>query len=153
MNRGEADILENYLRKQGDILDILLKDRTTGHNIIWATDSYVTTNRRDDPFLPRKQILSKYVTGPKYGKLIQPRVAKSIEEQKRRTKDKAEVFTPLRIVDQMNKSIDWSMEKIYPVNEKNWQEYVKSPRLEITCGIQASRHPGSDPVKLKTLYN
>lgn len=129
--RGEADILENTLRKQGPLLDILLKDRTTGRNIIWATDSYVTTGKRDDPFLPKKPMRSELVTG-KYGKLIQPRAVKSKEEQKRRTKDKAEVFTPLRIVDEMNKAVDWAGDR-QVVDRDNWQDYVRELKLEITC--------------------
>lgn len=119
-----ADILENTLRRKGELLDILLIDRTTKKNIIWATDSYVQYGKE---FAPNRQIKPELVTG-KYGKLIQPRAVKSREEQIRRTKDKGEVFTPLRIVDQMNQLID------YPVNESNWQTYVAELKLEIACG-------------------
>ena len=65
----------------------------------------------------------------KYGTPIQPRAAKSPEEQRRRTKDKGEVFTPLKIVDQMNKAL----ESRQP-NKNNWHEYVRELKLEITCG-------------------
>ena len=67
------------------------------------------------------------------GKLIQPRAAKSIEEQKYRTKDKAEVFTPLKIVKKMNMAIDWAS-KNWPVSEETWVDYIAERRLEITCG-------------------
>ncbi len=132
MNGEEIDVLENSLRQHGDLLDILLRDRTTRRNIIWATDSYDKTKKRTDPFSPKKQIKPELVTGV-YGKLIQPRAAKSRDEQRRRTKDKAEVFTPLRVVDQMNKLIDWLGEVRVP-DENNWQDYVKELKLEISCG-------------------
>ena len=143
--RGEADILENTLRKQGALLNILLKDRTTGRNVIWATDSYITHGKRNDPFLPTKQVKPELVTG-KYGLLIQPRAVKSKEEQKRRTKDKAEVFTPLKIVKEMNGAIDQAMGANLP-SDHTWQDYVKALKLEITCGeapFIASRY---DPTK------
>lgn len=128
----DVDVLENTLRKKGDLLDILLKDRTTGRNIIWATDSYLKTMRKSDSFWPTKQIKPELVTG-RYGKLIQPRTVKSKEEQKRRTKDKAEVFTPLSIVAEMNSAIDQSIGENLPDNH-TWQDYVKMLKLEITCG-------------------
>lgn len=129
--RIDIDILENSLRQRGDLLDILLIDRTTKKNILWATDSYVKKYGKD--FMPHKQIKSELVTGDLYGKLIQPRAAKPLAEQRRRTKDKAEVFTPLRIVDQMNKQVDWSGDIRVP-DESNWQDYVRELKLEITCG-------------------
>ncbi len=121
-----ADILENTLRRADDLLDILLLDRTTGKNIIWATDSYETCGKA---FAPRGCVKPELVTGKVYGKLIQPRAVKSQEEQRRRTKDKGEVFTPLKIVDQMNRLTD-----TVSVNELNWQEYIAELKLEIACG-------------------
>lgn len=126
---AEIDISENRLRNKGGILDTLLLDRTTKKNIIWATDSHI---KRGKGFEPKKQIIPELVTGV-YGKLIQPRAAKSLAEQRFRTKEKAEVFTPIKIIDQMNKSIDWKS-GLFPATEDNWQEYVKELRLEITCG-------------------
>ncbi|HSX07110.1 MAG TPA: restriction endonuclease subunit M [Candidatus Saccharimonadia bacterium] len=125
----EIDISENRLRQKGDILDILLSDRTTKKNIIWGTDSYF---KRGDVFAPKKPIKPEIVTGI-YGKLIQPRAAKSLEEQRFRTREKAEVFTPLKIIDTMNKSVDWKSPN-FPASNKNWQDYIKELRLEITCG-------------------
>lgn len=97
-----------------------------------------------------KNITPKLVTG-KYNLLIQPRAAKSLEEQRHRTKDKAEVFTPLSVVDQINKSVD------RVVNKKNWQEYVKELKLEITCGeapfIVSRYNPTSNTGKLIKLEN
>jgi len=126
---AEIDISENRLRNKGKILDILLLDRTTNKNIIWATDSYAI---RGKEFAPSKHVISGLVTGV-YGKLIQPRAAKSLAEQRFRTKEKAEVFTPLKIIEDMNKSIDWKSD-FFPASNHNWMDYVKDLRLEITCG-------------------
>ena len=41
-NRETIDIREDYLLKKDYLLEILLQDKTTGNNILWATDSYVT---------------------------------------------------------------------------------------------------------------
>lgn len=125
VQKYDIDILESVLRKKGVLLNVLLADRTTKKNIIWATDSYEYLGKF---FFPTSQMKSDLVTG-KYRLLIQPRAAKSLEEQYRRTKDKAEVFTPLKIVEQINKSV----EKSVP-NKNNWQQYVRKLRLEITCG-------------------
>lgn len=152
MKRKEIDVLENSLRQRGDLLDILLIDRTTGRNIIWATDSYVKFGKG---FKPKDRIRPELVTGI-YGKLIQPRAAKSREEQRQRTKDKAEVFTPLRIVDQINKLVDWSGDIRVP-SEDNWQEYVRELKLEISCGeapfIMSRYNPTSHTGKLIKLEN
>jgi hypothetical protein len=131
---SKIDISENTLRNRGRVLDILLADRTRHkpsrpYNIIWATDSYLKYGKN---YAPTKQIKREQVTGAN-GKLIQPRAAKSIEEQKYRTKDKAEVFTPLKIVKKMNMAIDWAS-KNWPVSEETWVDYISERRLEITCG-------------------
>ena len=120
------DIAEDQLSRKGDLLAILLKDNTTKKNIIWATDSYVDKSKA---FSPDAQIKSELITGY-YGKLIQPRAAKSKTEQTRRTKDKAEVFTPLHIVDRMNKLADGDTK----IDANSWQEYIMQTKLEITCG-------------------
>lgn len=131
---SRIDISENTLRNRGRVLDILLIDRTRHkpsrpYNIIWATDSYLKYGK---DYAPTKQIKREQITGVN-GKLIQPRAAKSREEQKYRTKDKAEVFTPLKIVKEMNMAIDWAS-KNWPVSQDNWVYYISERRLEITCG-------------------
>jgi len=125
LKKLRIDIREDDLREKGDVLDLLLIDRTTKKNIIWATDSYMTNGNE---FAPEKHIRSELVTGI-YGALIQPRAAKSPAEQRRRTRDKAEVFTPLDIVDKMNKSME-----DHRITKYNWQEYIRELKLEITCG-------------------
>ena len=125
-----TDVIENTLRRHDGLLELLLVDktRTTSrkvHNILWATDSYTTHKPKDE-----MSVLD--ITGPNTY-LIQPRIAKSKEEQKARTREKAEVFTPPTIVAQMNQKADWSNGN-WPTTSDNWKDYVSELRLEITCG-------------------
>jgi hypothetical protein len=125
INTQNIDIREDYLLKKDHLLEILLQDKTTSKNILWATDSYEQKGKKFAPLAP---ITTDLVTG-KNGTLIQPRAIKSKEEQLIRTRDKAEVFTPLSIVKQMNEACD-----INRVTKNNWQDYVALLKLEITCG-------------------
>lgn len=125
--KSAIDISENTLRNRGKVLDILLRDRTTGRNIIWATDSYAKYGKE---YAAKKQIKREHITGVN-GKMIQPRAAKSREEQTARTKGKAEVFTPLRIVKEMNTAILRSLD--LPDNH-TWRDFIATTWLEITCG-------------------
>lgn len=131
-------------------LPILLQDKTTNKNIIWATNSYELKfgNEYDD----KKQITINALTGLNSIEL-QPRILKDLEEQQIRTKTKAEVFTPAWICNKMNNYLDedWfgrknvfnqEHEHDWVTNEdkvefpkgKSWKKYVDSTRLEITCG-------------------
>lgn len=135
---------------------MILIDRTTGRNIIWATHSYEALGE-----------------GYQYGdeitvqtaNAIRPRHLKAVEEQKMRTKGKAEVFTPSWVCNAQNNLIDeawfgrkdvfnmegdksWTptTEKIEFPEGKSWQDYVMDRRLEITCGeapYLVSRHDAS----------
>lgn len=134
------DIREDYLLKKDDLLNILLQDKTTGNNILWATDSY---EQRGKEYAPLAPITSDLVTG-KNGALIQPRAVKSKEEQLSRTREKAEVFTPLSIVKQMNEACD-----TMSITKSNWQEYVGLLKLEITCGEAPFIVSRYDPVSDK----
>ena len=146
INVHDIDIYEDYLLNKDHFLDILLKDKTSSTNILWATDSYEANG---EYFAPDAPITADLVTG-KYGKLIQPRAVKSKEEQLIRTRDKAEVFTPLHIVDQMNRACDPKR-----IDKRNWQKYVALLKLEITCGeapfIVSRYNPVSDKQELVPL--
>ena len=129
-SHDQVDIIEDTIRRHGELLSILLIDRSRSrankvHNILWATDSYVGHK-------PKDEIIEADITGPNR-KTIQPRIAKTKDEQKARTREKAEVFTSRTIVDQMNKQVDSSSPN-WPATDSNWREYVSEPRLEITCG-------------------
>ena len=143
---NNIDIREDYLLKKDNLLEILLQDKTTNNNILWATDSYETMG---ELFVLNAHITIDLVTG-KNGSLIQPRAVKSKEEQLLRTRDKAEVFTPLSIVKQMNEACDTML-----VTKNNWQEYVSLLKLEITCGeapyIVSRYDPVSDSKELVPL--
>lgn len=140
------DIREDYLLNKDDLLNILLQDKTTGKTILWATDSY---DSNGNLFAPTANITPDLITGT-LGNLIQPRALKSKTEQLYRTRDKAEVFTPLSIVKQMNDACDTKR-----VTKNNWQEYVGLLKLEITCGeapfIVSRYDPVSDNQELLPL--
>ncbi len=146
------DIKENAIvNLDKELFAILLKDRTTGANLIWATGDYAALGpgfRFSDP------IALRAVTGP-HGDIIQPRVAKSREQKWQRVRDKAEVFTPAWICNKQNNLVDnawFGRENIFnkettsgwetlaaPVlfpggDGRTWEDYVLSTRLEITCG-------------------
>lgn len=129
-------------------LKILLQDKTTKQNIIWATDAYKDIIGVKDT----DQIEMEHLVG--MGSiLLQPRTSKAMEEQQERTRKKAEVFTPVWICNQMNNHLDeeWFGRKdvfniegvrtwttveepvVFP-HKKTWKNYVDSRRLEITCG-------------------
>lgn len=140
------DIREDYLLKKDDLLNVLLQDKTSGNTILWATDSYDSNGHL---FAPTANITTDLITGA-LGNLIQPRALKSKTEQLYRTRDKAEVFTPLSIVKQMNDACDTKR-----VTKNNWQEYVGLLKLEITCGeapfIVSRYDPVSDMQELLPL--
>lgn len=149
---SDIDIQESILRRKGDLLDTLLIDRTTKRNIIWATDSYEHLGK---DFAAKRPIKPELVTGI-YSKIIQPRAAKSVAEQRQRTKEKGEVFTPLRIIDQMNKQIDWAGDVSLP-DASSWTDYVKELKLEVACGeapfIVSRYNPTAHTGKLIKLEN
>jgi len=133
------------------LLSILLKDRTTGKNIIWATNDYIQLG---GIYKAKNEISLNIVNGGNE-KFIRPRITKSYEKQNNRTRDKAEVFTPSWVCNEQNNLIDeqwfgkknifniakdrkWipNNEKIeFPnVKNKTWKDYVDARRMEITCG-------------------
>ena len=138
------DLIELKSNSVRIALNILLKDRSTGKNIIFASNTY---NEMDFA----SEITKKLIDGDKV--VFRPRVVKSQKEQVKRTRKKAEVFTPSWICNMMNNQCDkewfggdnvfncehnkqWeTMEEriAFPVG-KTWKDYVLARRLEITCG-------------------
>lgn len=131
------------------LFNILLMDRTTKKNICWATDHYI---EQGYDYYPQEPITRNLVTANKTN-LIRPRVTKVVEEQTKRTKEKAEVFTPSWICNEQNNLVDeawfgkkdvfnistgqsWitNKEKIQFPSNKDWKKYVDAKRLEISCG-------------------
>ena len=146
------DIKENDLLKiDSELLAILLKDKTTGNNIIWATDNY---SKYGFSYSAEKEIKIELITS-RHGGIIKPRIEKSKTEQQQRVRQKAEVFTPSWICNMQNNKVDeewfgrkdvfnlekensWEVTKekiIFSDSEKkSWQDYVLSKRLEMSCG-------------------
>ncbi len=111
-----------------DVLAKLLQDKTTGKNIIFATDTY---RFYGSGYSDTDEITPEALNG--FGAAeIQPRVLKTSEQQSERTRKKAEVFSPTWIVRKMNDHCDsvWQEEN----NSDEWQKYVQLRVLEITCG-------------------
>lgn len=144
-----VDIKENNIKTfDYELMDILLKDKTTGKNILWATDNYIS---RGFQYSPQKEIYPELITSYS-GNVIKPRTMKSKNEQLKRSRDKAEVFTPAWVCNKQNNLVDnkwfgyenvfneetdygWkTLKRKIIFKEKDWTEYVKSLRLEITCG-------------------
>ena len=143
-----SDLIEINKFPVRDVLKQLLKDKTTGKNIIFATDMYSDYGYTELNPMTETAILGFAACD------IQPRVCKAQAEQNLRTRKKAEVFTPTWICNMMNNHCDsdWfgredvfnytdSENRWYSTSEritfpegKTWQQYVDSRRLEITCG-------------------
>lgn len=141
---------EQNIREQSpDLLKLLLIDMTTECNIRWATDNY---KKLGPNYFAEKEIKPELIIGSNRN-VIQPRVSKAQAEQSKRTRDKAEVFTPSWICNEQNNLIDeaWFGRKnifnspacndwitnedsiVFP-KEKTWMEYVDARRLEVSCG-------------------
>ena len=108
-----VDILEKDILPE--VLALLLRDRTTGHNIVWATHDYETLG---EGYGYNDEITLELITG-KNVKVISPRVKKSKEQQSDRVKDMAEVFTPSWVVKKMVDYLDIA---------------IDTRCLELTCG-------------------
>ena len=145
------DIIKNIFNIDTKILNILLKDRTTKKNIIWATNNY---EEYGSEYNKRKEIKLNLILSNNKD-ILKTRNQKDKFFQDKRTKNKAEVFTPSWICNKQNNLIDeqWFKAKnIFNIEKDNgwdtiehkisfsnikgktWQDYVNSTRLEIACG-------------------
>ena len=150
MNNSKAG--ENGMQNLNlDILSVLLLDKTTKKNIIWATEGYASLG---EGYGFSDEITIEAITGRNKA-ILKPRNEKTREERDSRSKDKAEVFTPSWICNKQNNLVDaawfgrndvfnqendlgWTTttEKVAFSNAKGktWQDYVKARRLEVSCG-------------------
>ncbi len=146
----EIDIAEQRIQElSSSLLKILLSDKTTKKFIRWGTDNY---KGYGPEYYTDQEIKPDLITG-NMTVTVQPRVAKSEAEQNRRTRDKAEVFTPSWVCNEQNNLVDeaWFGRKdvfnsscgkswktiIDPVQfprDKIWKDYVDARRLEVCCG-------------------
>lgn len=129
-----------------ELMDILLYDFSSKKNIMWCTDNYKRVGIKADDHMEKGCLIYRKDS------LIKPRVLKSQTEQKKRSKDMAEVFTPSWMCNKQNNLIDnewfgyegafnkeegnsWiTATKVVFNDEKTWKDYVDLERLEITCG-------------------
>ena len=145
------DILEDDIASiDKHLLRLLLRDKTTGKNILWCTKDYECHGPAYEEHAPMS---AELITGYFYN-VIQPRAAKSKSVLEMRVKKRAEVFTPSWICNNQNNLVDegwfnrknvfneskgetWitSRNKVdFASSGKSWKEYVDAKRLEITCG-------------------
>lgn len=161
--RFERDVQESYIRECApEILETLLIDQTMTamdpkhrvHRLCWCTDDYgfVADSEIDIDVISRSGM-----------KVICPRVDKRVEDQRKRSVNRAEVFTPSWICNKQNNLIDqaWFGRKTKLFNReivdkktgkniwqstyapetrikfpkgRTWEEYVCANRLEVSCG-------------------
>lgn len=156
------DIAENEINELSpQLLKILLKDHSASHHyksersIIWATSDY---KKFGEGYGYNDQIKPELIIG-EHGEIIRPRARKSLDEQRRRITEKAEVFTPAWICNKQNNLVDnawFGRENVFNTEidevdhhswittdgkiqfsdnqNKTWQDYVCAPRLEVACG-------------------
>lgn len=145
------------------VLDTLLKDRSTGKNIIWATDPPEELQTvMYEPVTDKSQITAQQL-GLTHYKVVLPRMMKQTDTQQQRTRKKGEVFSPAWVCNKMNNALDadwfrglgaeesagqftvelpqgWQTVETpvqFPVCKGRtpaWVQYVQSRRLEATCG-------------------
>lgn len=154
------DVLENRLQSiSPHLLELLLIDQTKTYHapngkaqyIFWANSDYEELGPNFSYSAP---ISPELITGDN-GSIIRPRILKAKDEQSNRSRNMAEVYTPAWLCNKQNNLIDeqwfgrpdvfnqteraamtWKSnpDKITFPQDKTWQDYVKSIRLEVTCG-------------------
>lgn len=115
---------EGIANDSGTLLTILLKDRTTNKNIVWASPSYEGMGK---PFCADQPIKKNLIIGP-YDSIIQPRVEKNKRNQELRTRKRGEVFTPPWLVD---KQVSIVMNE---VRDNSFERFIALRWLELACG-------------------
>lgn len=145
------------------VLDTLLKDKSTGKNIIWATDPPEELQTvMYEPVTDRSQITIQQL-GLTHYEVVLPRMMKQTDTQQQRTRKKGEVFSPAWVCNKMNNALDadwfrglgaeesagqftvelpqgWQTVETpvqFPAcggRTPAWVRYVQSRRLEVTCG-------------------
>lgn len=150
---------DDLLSMSPGLLHALLRDNTRSigdkqANIFWATDDY---RERGAGYQYADQITVDAITG-RNGLVIRPRVVKSRANQRTRSREMAEVFTPAWVCNKQNNLVDnawfgrpgafntevdrpdgthtWLPSEgpvEFPAG-RSWRDYVRDVRLEITCG-------------------
>jgi hypothetical protein len=142
-----VDINEfELIKKMPEVFKLLLKDNSSGKNIIWATNNYSSLGKG---YRESDQIKIEMFTNNK--NLIKPRIKKRLSETKRRIREMAEVYTPAWVCNKQNNLIDnewfgydnafnkevelgWLTSNKVIFSKKNWESYIEEERMEIACG-------------------
>lgn len=155
-----------------ETIETLLQDKTTGKNIIWASNCYAEEGFgfRDVDSIGVMAIVGICSIN------LQSRSEKVLKEQNARAKAKAEVFTPAWMCNKMLNSMEkerlglegafntenadntWTANpnKIPFTCPYNWQTYVSANSLEITCGegpFVVSRYDAASGELINPLIN
>ena len=156
-------LIDFHAPKVQAVLDTLLKDKSTGKNIIWATDPPEELQTvMYEPVTDKSQITAQQL-GLTHYEVVLPRMMKQTDTQQQRTRKKGEVFSPAWVCNKMNNALDadwfgalgaeenagqftvelpqgWQTVET-PVQlpackgkTPAWVQYVQSRRLEVTCG-------------------
>ena len=141
------------------VLPLLLADKSTGRNIIWATDP---PQALSDTVTDKSEMTPAQLHQLGF-EAIQARAGKQADAQQQRTRKKGEVFSPAWVCNKMNNALDadwfrglgagetagqftvelpqgWQTVETpvqFPACKGKtplWQQYIDSRRLEITCG-------------------
>lgn len=135
------------------VLPLLLADKSTGRNIIWATDP---PQALSDTVTDKSEMTPAQLHQLGF-EAIQARAGKQADAQQQRTRRRGEVCTPAWVCNKMINALDadwfgregvfnteqpqgWQARKgqvEFPASKGKaplWQQYIDSRRLEITCG-------------------
>ena len=123
------------------VLDTLLKDRSTGQNIIWATDPPEELQTvMYEPVTDKSQITAQQL-GLTHYEVVLPRMMKQTDTQQQRTRKKGEVFSPAWVCNKMNNALDADWFRGLGAEESAGQHHLVVGQPELLGGDLGSiRH-------------
>ena len=120
------------------VLDTLLKDRSTGKNIIWATDPPEELQTvMYEPVTDRSQITTQQL-GLTHYEVVLPRMMKQTDTQQQRTRKKGEVFSPAWVCNKMNNALDTDWQRRAPGSSR-WSCPKAGRRWKRRCSFRFAR--------------
>lgn len=125
-NAMKVDIHGELMAMDESARKMLLSDLSYPGNILWATDEYAELG---DGFAPDMEITMDCLEDPRFR--LRCRWEKEEEAKKGRTKRRAEVFTPRKVVRRMH---DMLADENHEVLRGPWRGMAARTYLEITCG-------------------
>lgn len=144
----ENNFIADFFDIDKEILEIFLMDMSSKKTLVWGTDNY---KKHGFSYAPENHMTIDLLRSRNKW-LIEPRVYKSKTEQKKRSKDMAEVFTPSWVCNEQNNLVDnewfgyegafnhptedhkWISTDKVNFKDNKWEDYVNEERMEITCG-------------------